>query len=95
MSVESATHLAVVGLAISKNPASGAFDLDELKKHNAIEHDGSLTRKDYDLGGQAQEFDPEVFAETLSYFKGATEITLRDVAAARWYAMRTGLQKPS
>ena len=55
-----------------------------MNKHNAIEHDGSLTRMDFDLGGEDQKFCPEIFEETLSYYNGATEIGLEEVAAARW-----------
>lgn len=75
--------MAAIGL--SKDPSSGAFDLDDLKKHNGIEHDGSLSRKDFNLGGEEQNFCPEVFAETLSYYDGAQEVGLKEVAAARWY----------
>ncbi|KAH7073411.1 Chloroperoxidase [Paraphoma chrysanthemicola] len=84
VSAETATLLASTGLSVSKDPASGAFNLDDLDKHNAVEHDGSLSRKDYDLGDTAQDFDPSVFAETLSYFGGKSEVGLADVAAARW-----------
>jgi hypothetical protein len=84
VSAEVATSLSTLGLTLSKDPSSKAFDLDDLNKHNAIEHDASLSRKDYDLGGDAQAFNEEVFNETLSYFNGATDIGLEEVAAARW-----------
>jgi hypothetical protein len=84
VSAEVATSLSTIGLTLSKSPSSGAFDLDDLNKHNAIEHDASLSRKDYDLGGNAQAFDEGVFNETLSYFNGASEIGIKEVAAARW-----------
>ncbi|KAH7402767.1 Peroxidase, family 2-domain-containing protein [Pyrenochaeta sp. MPI-SDFR-AT-0127] len=84
LSAETATTLGMAALRLSKDPSSGAFDLDDLKKHNGIEHDGSLSRKDFDLGGEEQDFCPEVFEETLSYYGGATEIGLKEVAAARW-----------
>jgi hypothetical protein len=84
VSAETATALATLGLSLSKDPASGAFDLDDLNKHNAIEHDASLSRRDFDLGGNAQAFDRETFQETLSFFKGATNVGIEDVAAARW-----------
>ncbi|KAH7406144.1 Chloroperoxidase [Phaeosphaeria sp. MPI-PUGE-AT-0046c] len=84
VSAEIATTLATLGLSLSENPASGAFNLDDLNKHNAIEHDASLSRQDFDLGGNAQAFDREVFNETLSYFNGATNVGIEEVAAARW-----------
>jgi hypothetical protein len=84
VSSEIATTLAMSGVSVSADPASGAFNLDDLNKHNALEHDASLSRKDFDLGGSSQAFDPDVFQETLSYFNGATDISVQDVAAARW-----------
>lgn len=84
VSAETATILGMAAIGLSKDPSSGAFDLDDLKKHNGIEHDGSLSRKDFNLGGEEQNFCPEVFAETLSYYDGAQEVGLKEVAAARW-----------
>jgi hypothetical protein len=49
VSAEVATSLSTLGLTLSKDPSSKAFDLDDLNKHNAIEHDASLSRKDYDV----------------------------------------------
>ncbi|CBX94778.1 hypothetical protein LEMA_P117810.1 [Plenodomus lingam JN3] len=84
VSSETATFLANAGLAIAKNPASGAFDLDEMNVHNGFEHDASLSRRDYDLGGEAQAFSWEVFNETVSYYSSKGGITVKDVADARW-----------
>jgi hypothetical protein len=95
VSAEVATSLSTLGLSLSKDPSSNAFDLDDLNKHNAIEHDASLSRKDYDLGGNAQAFNEDVFRETLSYFGGATEIGLEEVAAARWGRVQSSLRKNS
>lgn len=83
VSAETATFLANAGLSLSPDPSSGAFDLDDLNKHNAIEHDASLSRKDKDLGGD-EKFCQQVFDQTLSFYGGATEIGLKEVAAARW-----------
>lgn len=84
VSAEVATILGRAALRLSKDPSSGLFDLDDLKRHNAIEHDGSLSRRDFGLGGEEQNFCPEIFEETLGYFEGATEISLKEAAAARW-----------
>jgi hypothetical protein len=84
VSSEIATTLARFGMSVSSDPASGAFNLDDLNKHNALEHDASLSRKDFDLGGASQAFDSDVFQETLGYFNGATNVSIKDVAAARW-----------
>jgi hypothetical protein len=83
VSTEVATSLTNLGMLLSKVPGSGVFDLDDLNKHNAIEHDGSLSRKDIDLGGN-ETFDAQTFEQTLSFFKGASDIGLDEVAAARW-----------
>jgi hypothetical protein len=84
ISAEVATTLSTFGLSTSSNPASGAFNLDDLNKHNAVEHDASLSRMDFDLGNGSQDFSPAVFQETLEYFHGATEVGISEVAAARW-----------
>ena len=84
VSAEVATTLSFVGISTSKDPASGKFDLDDLNQHNKVEHDASLSRKDFDLGGESQAFCPETFNETLSFYKGANEVGIPEVAAARW-----------
>lgn len=84
VSEEVAKDLFGFGLSLSKDPASGAFHLDDLNKHNAVEHDASLSRKDYNLGGESQAFSPEVFNQTLSFYNGAQEIGIKEVADARW-----------
>jgi hypothetical protein len=83
ISPEIATALSGNGVLLSKNPSSGAFDLDDLNKHDAIEHDASLSRKDIDLGGNAN-FDARTFQQTISFYKGASDIGLDQVADARW-----------
>jgi hypothetical protein len=84
VSSEIATTLSHLAVLVSADPASGAFDLDDLNKHNAIEHDASLSRQDFDLGGDAHTFDSDVFAETLKFFGGASDVGIKEVAAARW-----------
>jgi hypothetical protein len=74
----------MIGIAMSKDLASGSFQLDELSAHNEVEHDGSLSRRELDMGGDATHFCAETFNETLSYFNGAKEIGIPEVAAARW-----------
>jgi hypothetical protein len=89
VSTEVAKTLATAGIAISPNAAKGSLDLDNLNAHNLIEHDGSLSREDYDLGGKSQAFCPRIFQETLSYFNGVSEIGFPEVAAARWGRIQT------
>ncbi|KAL6712353.1 hypothetical protein ACN47E_000230 [Coniothyrium glycines] len=83
VSPEIATTLSQAGIALSADPSSGAFDLDDLNRHNAIEHDASLSRDDVDLGG-TEKFSPAAFHRTLSFYGNAPEIGLKEVAAARW-----------
>lgn len=85
VSTEIAGGLAKAALGTSDDPASGAFDLDDLKKHNILEHDGSLSRKDTNMpGGPEQNFDCEIFDEFVSYFNGSEHITIPLAAAGRW-----------
>ncbi|CAG8482138.1 14804_t:CDS:2 [Acaulospora morrowiae] len=52
-------------LVIGKTLA-GKLDLDDLYKHNAIEHDASLTRNDFALGGSHQ-VNPKLIDHLLSF----------------------------
>ncbi|KAF2476480.1 Cloroperoxidase [Lindgomyces ingoldianus] len=79
-----ATFLALAGLKTSSNPASTIFNLDDLNKHSLIEHDASLSRADFNLGGDSHTFSQEIFDETLSYFGALEEISIADAGAARW-----------
>ncbi|KAL5427932.1 hypothetical protein PMIN04_001132 [Paraphaeosphaeria minitans] len=85
LSTEVTADLFLAALKTSSDPASGAFTFQDLKKHNVIEHDGSLSRVDTGTPGAGdQEFNRVVFNEFKSYFKGATQISLPLAAAARW-----------
>ena len=85
MGTDLAKLLAVAGLAQSTNPKSGKFDLDGLNKHNAIEHDASLSRADA-FTGDNHSFNSSIFNSVLAQFHGDT-ITIQDAAKAR--AMRS------
>ena len=85
LSAEVTISLFVAALRTSSDPASGAFTLQDLKKHNIIEHDGSLSRADKGTAGDNdQQFNPAVFDEFKSFFRGAEHITLPLAATARW-----------
>ncbi|KAF2643328.1 Cloroperoxidase [Massarina eburnea CBS 473.64] len=88
VSEELATLLSLVALKTSNDPASGTFDLDNLNKHNIIEHDGSLSRKDQALGGDGK-FDQEIFDEFLGYFNDSQIIGFKEAAMARWGRIQT------
>ncbi|TLS31381.1 hypothetical protein PpBr36_02478 [Pyricularia pennisetigena] len=57
------------------------FDLDQLKKHGVIEHDGSLSRQDAALGDNLA-FSPAIWAKTMQSFLN-DQISLTDSARAR------------
>ncbi|KAL5383882.1 hypothetical protein DPSP01_005681 [Paraphaeosphaeria sporulosa] len=90
LSTEVTVGLFLAALKTSSDPASGAFTLQDLKKHNIIEHDGSLSRADTGTPGAGdQEFNRDVFNEFKSFFKGATQISLPLAAAARWARVKS------
>ncbi|KAJ4358400.1 uncharacterized protein N0V89_002982 [Didymosphaeria variabile] len=85
LSAEVTIGLFLAALKTSSDPVSGAFTLQDLKKHNIIEHDGSLSRADVGTPGAGdQEFNHDVFSEFKSFFGGAMQISLPLAAAARW-----------
>ena len=85
MSAEVTIGLFTAALKTSSDPASGTFTLQDLKKHNIIEHDGSLSRADTGTDGDNdQKFNPAVFKEFKGFFGSATQIQLPLAAAARW-----------
>lgn len=66
---------------------SGHFDLAELNKHNAIEHDGSLTRKDVAIEKDQSKPDLELVAELLAEAtgkmpNGSPQLTIPDLSRA-------------
>ena len=90
LSTEVTVGLFAAALKTSSDPASGAFTLQDLKKHNIIEHDGSLSRADVGTAGDNdQKFNPTVFEEFKSFFGGATQIQLPLAATARWSRIKS------
>jgi hypothetical protein len=82
VSTEVGTTIFGAGLQTSSNPESGTFSLEDLNKHNIIEHDGSLSRKDTSTG-DGHTFCSDIFTEYLSHFNNQ-DITIPAQAAARW-----------
>jgi hypothetical protein len=83
VSTEVATTLALAGMRTSTNSSNGTFTLGDLKRHDIIEHDGSLSRKDF-AKGDAGDFCPKIFEQYLSAFNGTRDVSLQLAAAARW-----------
>ncbi|ETS74409.1 hypothetical protein PFICI_14275 [Pestalotiopsis fici W106-1] len=76
--------------AIEANPTPNAtiFSLDNLSRHNVLEHDGSLSRADYYWTGDATSFNQTVFDETRSYWTTPI-INIEQAAAARVGRLQT------
>ena len=62
-------------------PNATSFDLDDLSRHNIMEHDGSLSRLDYYFGDN-HDFNQGVYAQTKRCFTNAT-IDIQTAANAR------------
>ncbi|PWY72263.1 Cloroperoxidase [Aspergillus heteromorphus CBS 117.55] len=77
--------------ALATNPSPNAtnFSLDDLSRHNIIEHDGSLSRQDYYFGDN-HDFNQTIFDQTRGYWTHAL-IDLKDVATARAARMNTSM----
>ncbi|TVY73168.1 putative sterigmatocystin biosynthesis peroxidase [Lachnellula suecica] len=71
-------------LTLSPIPNSLSFDLSDIDKHDAIEHDGSLSRLDA-FQGNDHSFNPYIYAQTQSYF---TQTTIDIPTAAKARAAR-------
>ncbi|KAF7535445.1 heme-thiolate peroxidase [Neopestalotiopsis clavispora] len=71
---------AAVSLSTTGN--SSTFHLHDTLKHNAIEHDGSMSRDDVYNGGDALHFNATVWAQTTALFTEDT-ISLETAALAR------------
>lgn len=77
------TLFSLGGLLAAPHPLEGTFDLSDLKKHNFIEHDASLSREDLSLSGDAATFRPDIWAGVLEEYEGMVNTTLEAAARAR------------
>ncbi|OJD38127.1 deoxyribonuclease-related protein [Diplodia corticola] len=78
-----ATTFFTGGLKTNPTPNATWFDLDMLHKHNVLEHDGSLSRRDMHFD-TSNKFDAATFANFLSYFDAnATVLGVNETADAR------------
>lgn len=84
--------------ALSSSYWTGKFDLEELSLHNAIEHDGSLTREDAALVPDQSKPDLKLVNDLLSEATGkmqdgSARLTIPDLSRAlskrRFYARKT------
>lgn len=86
ISPDLANFLFQSGLSTAPDPSTGFFDLQDLDKHNAIEHDASLSRSDFYFSGIPGDakFNATIFNDVLSYFEHMEYITVQAAAAARY-----------
>lgn len=77
------TTFAIGGLFTSPHPFKGTFDLSDLKKHNFIEHDASLSRADLAISGDAVTFHPEIWGGVMETYDGMVNTTLETAVRAR------------
>lgn len=64
------------------------FNLPDLNKHNAVEHDGSLSRADASTGNHWS-FNKTIFNSYMAQFKGKETITIEMAAKARMFRINT------
>ena len=90
------TVLAIGGLFSSPHPSGGKMDLNDLDKHNYIEHDGSLSRAPYHLGGDDHTFRQDIFNQVLSFYSNATNATtsISQASKAHLHRVQTDAQTP-
>lgn len=86
LSPEMGTIVAGIGLNTAPDPSLGYFQLDHLNKHNAFEHDASLSRVDFAFSGEegVAKFDNETFHRWFSHFDGLEYIDMEIAAKARY-----------
>ncbi|KAG6354344.1 hypothetical protein INS49_004361 [Diaporthe citri] len=65
---------------ISTTGVAGTVNLEDMKAHNVIEHDGSLSRAD-EVTGNANSFNPIIWNTVKAHFTGPT-IDIKTMAAA-------------
>ena len=59
-------------LSLSTTGNSSTFNLADTVKHNAIEHDGSLSRDDFAHGGNDLNFNPTIWAQVTAHYTNDT-----------------------
>jgi Peroxidase, family 2 len=60
------------------------FDLDTVGVHGVIEHDCSLSRQDFKLGGDATTFDESVWDSVIAHYDGKEETDFHTASKARY-----------
>ncbi|KAF2760167.1 Cloroperoxidase [Pseudovirgaria hyperparasitica] len=92
LSPELASTVARIGFEVKPEPRNGFFDLPDLNRHNAFEHDASLSRDDYDDEGvgaaNVARFSQRQFDEWFAHFDGLDYIENKVAAKARYHMVQ-------
>ncbi len=83
IALDISTVFSLGGLLASPHPFGGTFDLSDLKKHNYIEHDVSLSRADLAVSGDAVSFSEDVWKGVLEGYEGMLNTTVEAAARVR------------
>jgi len=77
--------LGTAAIALVAPAHSTSFDLDQLNKHNVIEHDASLSRSDYNVSPDHDnhDFNQTIFDQVLRVYEGMTETSIEVAAKAK------------
>ncbi|GKT62782.1 chloroperoxidase-like protein [Colletotrichum tofieldiae] len=79
--------LGTPAFATSTTGNASTFNLDDIAKHNVIEHDGSLSRADFAVTGDAKTFNVTVWSETKGYLEAGastdSKVDYKTMATAR------------
>ncbi|KAI8167599.1 chloroperoxidase [Colletotrichum sp. SAR 10_70] len=81
--------LGTPAFATSTTGDANTFNLDDIAKHNVIEHDGSLSRADFAVTGDAKTFNQSVFDETYGYLTEGAAATEEKVNVATMATARS------
>ena len=87
-----AAYLLVNGTNRSLEMNNLPFTARSLQNHNFIEHDASMSRKDYNLGDHIH-FNKKRFKLLYKYFSNQKDITLKEFTEYRYYLYRKSLKE--
>ncbi|KAH8898024.1 Cloroperoxidase [Thozetella sp. PMI_491] len=92
LNIDAALAKSLHSAAVRTNPDTNAttFSLDNLSRHNILEHDASLSRTDA-IFGDPQPFNETVFNQTRSFWTDET-ITVQMAADARSARIKTSME---
>ncbi|EXF83786.1 hypothetical protein CFIO01_01513 [Colletotrichum fioriniae PJ7] len=81
--------LGTPAFATSTTGNASTFNLDDIAKHNVIEHDGSLSRADFAVTGDAKTFNTTVWTETKGYLESGAAASDNKVGVATMASARS------